>query len=113
MKKFIISTTMLLACVLMFSNCSEEDFEDRYRNPAQTSDISLAELMPGTLLHSREWVMSTYGRFFGWEIQNLCKQANTIGATLDNGTYYNIEGYTDGMPPYANLSRMITGYKLM
>ena len=113
MKKFIISTTMLLACIFTFSNCAEEDYDKRYQNPAQTSDIGLEKLMTGTLLHSKDWVMSSYGRFFGWEIQNLCKQANTIGVTLDNGTYYNIEGYTDGLPPYVNLSRMISGYKLM
>jgi hypothetical protein len=94
-------------------NCGEDAYESRYKNPAQTSEVELEKMMAGTLLYSKDWIMSTYDRFFGWEIQNLCKQANTIGATLDNGTYYNIEGYTSGMPPYGSLAKMVAGYKLM
>ena len=113
MKKIIISTTILLLSMCVLHNCTEEDYDAKYKNPAQTSDVGLEQLMAGTLTYSIDWVMSTYNRFFGWEIQNLCKQANTIGITLDNGTYYNIEGYTDGQPPYSLLSKMIAGYKLM
>jgi hypothetical protein len=104
---------MSLSCIIAFNSCSEDLFDEKYADPSKTSDVGLDKLMTGTLLKSKDWVMSTYGRFFGWEIQNLCKQANTIGFTPDNGTYYNIEGYTDGLPPYGNLAQLIAEYKLM
>jgi hypothetical protein len=97
----------------MFNGCAEADFDEKYRDPSKSSTVELEKLFAGTLLWSREWVMSTYGRFFGWEAQVLVKQANTIGITLDGNVFYRLEGYTDGMPPYGDLAKMISSYRLM
>ncbi|MDR1897206.1 MAG: SusD/RagB family nutrient-binding outer membrane lipoprotein [Prevotellaceae bacterium] len=111
--KRIILITILFACVFTFSRCSEADFDEKYRDPGKSSTVELPKLFAGTLLLSKEWAMSTYGRFFGWEAQVLVKQANTIGITLDNNTFYRLEGYTDGMPPYGDLAKMISSWHFM
>jgi hypothetical protein len=116
MKKIIsiLSITMLLTCTFTFSNCSEESYDAKYKDPGKSSTVELEKLFSGTLLWSKDWAMSTYNRFFGWESQVLDKQANTIGVTLDEGgVFYNLEGYTDGMPPYGDLSKMISSYHFM
>jgi hypothetical protein len=97
----------------MFSNCSEADFDEKYRDPGKSSSVDLEKLLPGTLLWSRDWAMSTYGRFFGWESQVLMKQANTVGITLEGTAFYDLEGYTDGMPPYGDLAKLISSYRFM
>jgi hypothetical protein len=112
MKK-IISIITLTACIFVLNGCSEADFDDKYKDPSKSSTVELPKLFTGTLLRSKEWIMSTYGRFFGWEVQVLVKQANTIGFTPDNGTFYRLEGYTDGLPPYADLAALISSYHFM
>jgi hypothetical protein len=110
MKK-IISIILLLAFVLTFNRCSEEAYEEKFADPTKSATFDFDKLMAGTLLYSREWCMSGYGRFFGWESQVLMKQANTVGLTLDAGVFYALEGYTDGMPPLGEFSKMVSSYK--
>jgi hypothetical protein len=109
----IISTVLLIACIFTFNNCSEAQFDEKYTDPSKTGSVELEKLLPGTLLWSKEWAMSDYGRFFGWESQVLMKQANTVGCTPVANQYYDLQGYTDGMPPYGKLSQMIASYNFM
>ncbi|MDR2040846.1 MAG: SusD/RagB family nutrient-binding outer membrane lipoprotein [Tannerella sp.] len=112
--KNIVSKIMLLAFVLTLSNsCSESSYDDKFLDPSKSTTVDFGNLAVGTNLYSREWAMSTYGRFFGWESQVLMKQANTVGITLDPAVFYALEGYTDGMPPLGELSKMIASYKFM
>lgn len=114
MKNIVLKTTILLALVTVLSgSCSEELYDEKFADPNKSSTVDFGNLMVGTNLYSREWAMSGYGRFFGWESQVLMKQANTVGLTLDPSVFYALEGYTDGMPPLGELSKMIASYKFM
>jgi hypothetical protein len=104
---------MLLVCIFTFSRCSDESFDSKYRDPGKAASVDIDKLFTGTLLWSKDWAMSTYNRFFGWESQVLMKQANTVGFTLDPNVFYHLEGYTEGMPPYGDLSKMISSYHFM
>jgi hypothetical protein len=112
--KNIVSKIILLAFVVtMFGSCKESLYDEKFTDPSKSSTVDFGNLMVGTNLYSREWAMSGYGRFFGWESQVLMKQANTVGITLDPTTFYALEGYTDGMPPLGELSKMIASYRFM
>jgi hypothetical protein len=111
--KNIVSNIVLLALVLSLGSCSESLYDEKFTDPSKSATVDFGNLMVGTNLYSREWAMSGYGRFFGWESQVLMKQANTVGITLDPTVFYALEGYTDGMPPYGELAKMIASYKFM
>ena len=113
MKKITLKTMMLLALAMAFGSCSEDLYDEKFADPTKSATVDFGSLMVGTNLISREWAMSGYGRFFGWESQVLMKQANTVGITLDAGIFYALEGYTDGMPPYSHLAQMIASYRFM
>jgi hypothetical protein len=113
--KNIVSKTILLALAIItvFGSCREELYDEKFEDPTKSATVDFGNLMVGTNLYSREWAMSTYGRFFGWESQVLMKQANTVGITLDPTVFYALEGYTDGMPPYGELAKMTASYRFM
>jgi hypothetical protein len=111
--KNIVSKTVLLALVITLGSCSEDLYDEKFADPGKSATVDFANLMVGTNLYAREWAMSGYGRFFGWESQVLMKQANTVGLTLDVTAFYSLEGYTDGMPPLGEFSKMVASYKFM
>jgi hypothetical protein len=113
MKKIVLKIALLALIITMFGSCSEKTYDDKFLDPSKSSTVDFGNLMVGTNLLSREWAMSGYGRFFGWESQVLMKQANTVGFTPEPTTFYALEGYTDGMPPFGDLSKMIASYKFM
>jgi hypothetical protein len=113
MKNIVLKIALLALVITMFGSCSEKTYDDKFLDPGKSTTVDFGNLMVGTNLLSKEWVMSTYGRFFGWESQVLMKQANTVGITLDPKTFYALEGYTDGMPPFGDLAKMIASYKFM
>jgi hypothetical protein len=111
--KNMVSKMILLTLITVSVSCSEEMYDEKFADPNKSATVDFGNLMVGTNLYSREWAMSTYGRFFGWESQVLMKQANTVGLTLDPTCFYALEGYTDGMPPFGELAKMIASYKFM
>jgi hypothetical protein len=104
---------MLTAVVFAFNGCSEEDYESRYSDPNKVSEAQLDQLMSGTMLYSNNFFMSGYSRYFGYEPQNLSKQANTLGFTLDDGIYYKYELSGWGEPPYGDLMSAIASFRVM
>jgi hypothetical protein len=111
--KNIVLKIALLAIIITSGSCSEELYDEKFADPTKSATVDFGNLMVGTNLYSREWVMSGYGRFFGWESQVLMKQANTVGVTHEAEFFYKLEGYTDGMPPLGELSKMIASCKFM
>lgn len=111
MKKIFLFTA-LLAAMSAFTGCSEEAYEEKYKDPNKVSTVTLDKMMPGTMLLANDWACSTYGRFFGYEPQLMGKLSNSIGFTLDNGIYYHDE-YEDYGQPYNNYPQMVTNYMKM
>jgi hypothetical protein len=114
MKK-IISILALTAFVFAFSSCSEESYDEKYADPGKASTATLSQLMPGTMIYANDWCCSTYGRYFGYEAQWICKQAQSFGCNpwLSEGIYYNHEGYGDYGAPYNQYPYMVTNFRRM
>ena len=111
MKKICLYTA-LLAVITAFSGCSEEDFDSKYKDPSKVSEVTLDKLMPGCLLRANNWACSTYGRYFGYDPQQMGKFSNSLGFTLESSIYYDDE-YEDYGQPYESYPSMVTDYKKM
>jgi hypothetical protein len=113
MRKVNSILLLLVACVFTFSNCSESSFDEKYADPGKSSTVTLDKLMSGALIYANDYYCSTYGRYFGYEPQVLGKQANSLGATPSNETYYKDEGYGDYGTPYNQYPYMVTNLRIM
>jgi len=112
MKKIFIYTALLFAAMFAFSGCSEEEYDNKYKDPSKVSEATLDKLMPGCMLLANDWACSTYGRYFGYEPQLMLKLSNSLGLTLDSGIYYHDE-YEDYGQPYNNYPTMVTNFRKM
>lgn len=111
MKKIFLYSA-LLAAMVTFNGCSEDDFDSKYKDPSKVSEVTLDKMMSGCLLRANDWACSTYGRYFGYEPQLMGKLANSLGFTLDGSVYYHDE-YEDFGQPYNNYPSMVTDFKKM
>ena len=111
MKKIFLYSA-LLAAMVTFNGCSEDDFDSKYKDPSKVSEVTLDKMMSGCMLRANDWACSTYGRYFGYVPQLMGKISNSLGFTLSGSVYYHDE-YEDYGQPYNNYPSMVTDFKKM
>lgn len=111
MKKIFLYSA-LLAAIVTFNGCSEDDFDSKYKDPSKVSEVTLDKMMSGCMLRANDWACSTYGRYFGYDPQLMGKLSNSLGFTLSGSVYYHDE-YEDYGQPYNNYPSMVTDFKKM
>lgn len=111
MKKIFLYS-VLLATMVTFNGCSEDDFDSKYKDPSKVSEVTLDKMMSGCMLRANDWACSTYGRYFGYDPQLMGKLSNSLGFTLSGSVYYHDE-YEDFGQPYNNYPSMVTDFKKM
>ena len=111
MKKIFLYSA-LLAAMVTFNGCSEDDFDSKYKDPSKVSEVTLDKMMSGCMLRANDWACSTYGRYFGYDPQLMGKLSNSLGFTLSGSVYYHDE-YEDFGQPYNNYPSMVTDFKKM
>ena len=111
MKKIFLYSA-LLAAMVTFNGCSEDDFDSKYKDPSKVSEVTLDKMMSGCMLRANDWACSTYGRYFGYDPQLMGKLSNSLGFTLSGSVYYHDE-YEDYGQPYNNYPSMVTDFKKM
>lgn len=111
MKKIYLYSA-LLAAIVAFGGCSEDDFDSKYKDPSKVSEVTLDKMMSGCMLRANDWACSTYGRYFGYEPQLMGKLANSLGFTLSGSVYYDDE-YEDYGQPYNSYPAMVTDFRKM
>ena len=82
--KFII---MMMAATLMFSQCSDEAFNDKYADPSKVAAASVDKMMTGVFMSGLDFVKNSYWRFFGYDSQNIGAVCQTWGRVLDAKLY--------------------------
>ncbi|RHR38684.1 SusD/RagB family nutrient-binding outer membrane lipoprotein [Parabacteroides sp. AF18-52] len=111
MKKIFLYSA-LLAAMVTFNGCSEDDFDSKYKDPSKVSEVTLDKMMSGCMLRANDWACSTYGRYFGYDPQLMGKLANSLGFTLSGSVYYDDE-YEDYGQPYNSYPSMVTDFRKM
>jgi hypothetical protein len=86
----------MLAATLMFSQCSDEAFNDKYADPSKVATASIDKMMTGVLMAGHEFVKNSYWRFFGYDSQNIGPVCQTWGSVTGPRIY---EG---GFSPYTD-----------
>jgi hypothetical protein len=102
MKK-IISTTILLACILFtFSRCSEEEYTEKYIDPNKITALLMEKVMTGVLKSINDQTHMGYGRFYSYDNLYLSNFTQSFGRPYSNTMYYN--GWSDdGSGKYSGL----------
>ncbi|MDR2425159.1 MAG: SusD/RagB family nutrient-binding outer membrane lipoprotein [Prevotellaceae bacterium] len=88
MKK-IISILTVLAFVFTFSQCSEEDYNEKYADPNKATTILFDKLMVGIFIKSHNYTLHGYSRFFSTDSQWTGKYAQTFGFYLGGNMWHN------------------------
>jgi hypothetical protein len=85
----------MFTCAVVLYNCSDDAYNEKYKDPTKVSEVSVEKLMTGTFLRCRDFSMAKYFRYFAYDNLFLGKFSQTFG-------FYNVAGmYTPGFIPYA------------
>lgn len=88
MKRFI-SIVLLLTCMLSFSNCSSEDYDEKYSDPNKVTKLLIDKLTVGIFIKENNFAIQGYGRYYSSDTQWLGKYAQCTGFNTGNIMYYN------------------------
>ena len=88
--------TLGLAALLSFGSCSDDDYTEKYENPAQTTNASCDKLMTGVFYGARKYIYNSYDRMYMWENGILGRYAQTIGFSNAESTLWSAnDGYVN------------------
>lgn len=92
MKK-IVSITVLLACLCMFNNCSDDAYNDKYTDPNKITELLMDKVMTGVFVRINDWAIMGYGRFYSYDNLYLANFTQSFGRPFSNSMYHN--GWSD------------------
>ncbi len=95
MKK-IISTLLLLACLLTFNNCSDSDYDEKYSDPNKVTTLLMDKLMIGIFTKENIFALQQYWRYYNTDSQWLGRYAQCFGFYTGSTMYHNgysVDGY--------------------
>lgn len=101
-----------LVLIVGFNNCSDEDYNSKYHNPAQTETPSIEKLMTGVFHAARDFTFNGYWRFYTWENDVMGVYAQTIGFLNTPGTLYSAnDSYANSR--WENFYDALTQFRIM
>jgi len=79
----------LLICMLafVFAACSDDSYNEKYPNPAETTSITCEKLMTGVFWKGCNYTFKGYYGVFGWESYAVSRYAQTLGFVTSAGCY--------------------------
>lgn len=107
MKK-ILSVLLLLTCVLAFSNCSNDDYDEKYSDPNKVTVLLIDKLMVGVFNKENDFAIQGYSRYYSSDTQWLGKFAQCTGFYTGTSMYqngYSVDSY------YGNLYGSAANFK--
>jgi hypothetical protein len=93
MKKIIISATILLACIFIFSRCNEDAYTDKYTDPNKVTDLLMDKLMVGMFDKCNDWAHMGYGRYYSFDNLYLSNFTQSFGRPYAPTMYH--PGWSD------------------
>ncbi|MDL2222042.1 SusD/RagB family nutrient-binding outer membrane lipoprotein [Parabacteroides sp. OttesenSCG-928-N08] len=111
MKKIL---SILFGLVLVFNlcSCAEEDYTEKYADPAKTNKVSCEKLMTGMFYIGRDYTFNTYWRMYTWDNGIIGTYSQTIGFTnSSNGLYSANDSYANSR--WENFYNVLAQYRLM
>jgi hypothetical protein len=100
----------MCAALLLFSNCSEEDFSGKYQDPSKVTSVTIEQVFTGVLEEANEFLRLGYGRYFVHD-PAFGIWAQTWGHRPDDDMYESNQMQVDGS--YGRYLRVLTQYKLL
>ena len=87
--------SQLLICVLAlaFTACSEDNYNEKYSNPSETTTVTCEKLMTGVFWRGCNYTFKGYYGVFGWESYAVSRYAQTLGFVNSTGRYEIGESY--------------------
>ncbi|MDR1814328.1 MAG: SusD/RagB family nutrient-binding outer membrane lipoprotein [Tannerella sp.] len=86
MKK-INSIILLLACVFMFSRCSDSAYTDKYTDPNKITTVQIDKLFVAVLSTCNDYCIAGYGRYYAGDNGFLAHFSQSFGYGYSNGMY--------------------------
>jgi hypothetical protein len=104
---FIVLTT-----TLMLAACSDNEYSDKYPNPAETDKATCDKLMTGVFYKGRDYTFNAYWRLWTWDNYSLGVYAQTIGYLKSDGAIYAVsDGYANDR--WVNFYNTLTQYRVL
>ena len=79
---------ILLVTALSFASCADQQYSDKYNNPAQTNKAYCDKLMTGVFYTGRVYTFNSYWRMYTWDNTVIGVYAQTLGFTNSPGAIY-------------------------
>ena len=92
MKK-IISITMLLVCTLVFVNCTDEAYNEKYNDPNKITELLMDKLTIGLFVQCNDIFIQGYNRYYSFDNMYLANFTQSIGRPFSNTMYH--PGWSD------------------
>ncbi|GAB6394795.1 MAG: SusD/RagB family nutrient-binding outer membrane lipoprotein [Bacteroidales bacterium] len=100
MKKII--AIVLSACVVVFNNCSDDAYTDKYSDPNKITTVQIDKLMVGVFVACNDWAIMGYNRYFSIDNLYLANFTQSFGRPWSNTMY--LPGWSmDGSGQYSSL----------
>ena len=87
MKKIYLYLTVL-AAAFFYSACTDDQYSERYHNPATTTTASCDKLMTGVFYNGRVYTFNSYWRMYTWDNTVIGVYAQTLGFVNSAGSLY-------------------------
>jgi hypothetical protein len=86
--KRIYSYLIILAVALSSGSCTDNEYADKYPDPAKTNKASCDKLMTGVFYTGRTFTFNAYWRVWIWDNYSIGVYAQTIGFLNSDGDIY-------------------------